>query len=193
VTPTPSDPLEEEMIALRQPPSINPDEVVVEEANPMESAPRPGLSEPKIGEKNLLASMPVAEKPNDDEPVAVNLTELVARIAGYHDSLDEVETALLRLDAPSLDVVTEQIHRLDTMTRDYGFVELYYESLTPAERQTVSEPRSMQSTLGEVERQLKRCEETLDSDYLGSFDKTAEEEIAALRVKIAEIEKRLER
>ena len=80
--------------------------------------------------------------------------------------------------------MTEQIHRLDTMTRDYGFVELYYESLTPAERQTVSEPRSMQSTLDEVERQLKRCEETLDSDYLGTFDKAAEEEIGRLRTKI---------
>ena len=189
VTPTPSDPLEEEMIALRQPPSINPDEVVVEAANQLEAAPRPGLSEPKIGEKNLLAS--VATTPNNNEPVSVNLTELVARIAGYHDALDEVETSLLRLDAPSLDVVTEQVHRLDTMTRDYGFVELYYESLTPAERQTVSEPRSMRSTLSEVERQLKRCEETLDSDYLGTFDKAAEEEIAALRAKLAEIEKRI--
>ena len=72
VTPTPSDPLEEEMIALRQPPSINPDEVLVEDANHQEVAPRPGLSEPKIGEKNLLASVAVTTAPNDDEPVGVN-------------------------------------------------------------------------------------------------------------------------
>jgi hypothetical protein len=193
VTPTPSDPLEEEMIALRQPPSLNPDEVIAESTNLQEVAPRPGLSEPQFDKKNLLASLPVAEKPDVEEPVAVNLTELVARIAGYHDALDEVETSLLRLDSPNLDVVTEQIHRLDTMTRDYGFVELYYESLTPAERQTVSEPRSMESTLSEVERQLKGCEETLDGDYLGSFNKAAEEEIAKLRTKLAEIEKRIER
>ncbi len=191
VTPTPSDPLEEEMIALRQPPSINPGDVA-EDAIYQEVAPRPGLSEPKYGEKNLLASVAVNKAPNDEEPVGVNLTELVARIAGYHDALDEVETSLLRLDAPSLDVVTEQIQQLDIMTRDYGFVNLYYESLTPTERKTVSEPRSMKSTLGEIERQLKRCEDTLDSDYLGTFDKAAEEEIAKLRTILAEIGKRVE-
>jgi hypothetical protein len=144
-------------------------------------------------EQNLLASVPVQNNNLTAAPVAVNLTELAARIAGYHDSLDEVELALLRMDRPDLVVVREQIEKLDSMTRDYGFVQLYYESLTPRERESILEPRSMRPTLDEVKRQLKRCEEVRDGDYLGTLDADAEQEFADLRAKIAEIERRTER
>lgn len=195
VTPTPADPLEEEMIALRQPQSVTsgphdsvPHQTIV--------APRPGITEqPKMVEQNLLASVPVANS-NIETPVNltanINLTELAARIAGYHDGLDEVELALLRLDTPDLIVVREQVEKLDSMTRDYGFVRLYYDSLTPQERDSILEPRSMQATLAEVKRQLQRCEEVRDADYLGTLDADAAQEFADLRAQIAEIERRTE-
>lgn len=191
VTPTPVDPLEEEMIALRQPESLTSGTLTV--AREPGLAPRPGIVEqPKVIEQNLLASVPVTKHTAAAAPVAVNLTELAARIAGYHDALDEVELALLRTDRPDLEVVTEQVNRLDQMTRDYGFVRLYYDSLTPVERDSMIEPRSMRSALDEVKRQLARCEEVLDGDYLGTFDAEADRQFADLHAKIAEIERRTE-
>jgi hypothetical protein len=191
VTPTPADPLEEEMIELRQPPSLDPIAGAVQQAKAREIAPRPGPpSETSVREKNLLASVPVAAK-NVPEEVGVNLTELAARIAGYHDGLDEVELALLRMENPDLTVVTEQINRLDSMTRDYGFVDLYYQSLTDAEQKSVIAPRSMRATLDEVERQLSRCEEVRDGDFLSSVDETTKSDIAALRARLAKIGKRV--
>jgi hypothetical protein len=137
ITPTPSDPLEEEMVALRQPPSLALGEATVADLDKPALAPRPAGQElPKLVPGKLLTSVAVK-----DDPVGVNLTELAARIAGYHDALDEVETTLMRLEAPSLDVVIAQIDQLDRMTRDYGFVTLYYGSLTSKEREQVIEPR----------------------------------------------------
>jgi hypothetical protein len=192
ITPTPVDPLEQEMIALRQPPSLAPGEANTTSVEQPAMAPRPSVQEqPQLVPGKLLASVPAKEVPKTDEPIGVNLTELAARIAGYHDALDEVETALLRLDAPSLDVVIAQIDELDRMTRDYNFVSLYYGSLTSSERQRVIEPRSMTSTLSEVERQLDRCAEMLDGDFLGSFDQAAVDEIAGLRTKLKTIGERV--
>jgi hypothetical protein len=189
ITPTPSDPLEEEMIALRQPSSLEPSESNTQNGTRSGKAPRPAIQEqPKLVPQQLLASVPVKNEP---EPVGVNLTELAARIAGYHDALDEVETTLMRMNSPSLDVVIEQINALDRMTRDYGFVTLYYGSLTPKEQRQVIEPRSMKSTLAEVDRQLDRCAEILDGDFLGSFDQAAVQEIAGLRAKLKAIGERV--
>jgi hypothetical protein len=191
ITPTPSDPLEEEMVALRQPPSLAPGEATVADVDKPALAPRPaGQEQPKLVPGRLLTSVAVKEEPATEQ-VGVNLTELAARIAGYHDALDEVETALMRLEAPSLDIVIAQIDQLDRMTRDYGFVTLYYGSLTSKEREQVIEPRSMNSTLTEVNRQLDRCAETLDGDFLGSFDQAAVQEIAGLRAKIKAIGERV--
>jgi hypothetical protein len=191
ITPTPSDPLEEEMVALRQPPSLAPGEATVANVDKPALAPRPaGQEQPKLVPGKLLTSVAVKED-QATEPVGVNLTELAARIAGYHDALDEVETALMRLEAPSLDVVIAQIAQLDRMTRDYGFVTLYYGSLTSKEQEQVIEPRSMKSTLTEVNRQLDRCAETLDGDFLGSFDQAAVQEIAGLRAKVKAIGERV--
>jgi hypothetical protein len=191
ITPTPSDPLEEEMVALRQPPSLAPGEATDADLDKPALAPRPaGQEQPKLVPGKLLTSVAVKED-QATEQVGVNLTELAARIAGYHDALDEVETALLRLEAPSLDVVIAQIDQLDRMTRDYGFVTLYYGSLTSKEREQVIEPRSMKSTLTEVSRQLDRCAETLDGDFLGSFDQAAVQEIAGLRAKVKAIGERV--
>lgn len=198
VTPTPDDPLEEEMVALRQPQSLTTDAREQSAASTLEVAPRPRVqNRPKLVEENLLASMPTKKEARAEKsvvvslPVSVNLTELAARIVGYHDGLDEVETALMRMETPSLEVLAPEIHRLETLARDESFVRLYYESLTAAERRMVLAPREMTPALAEVERQLKRCEEALEGDFLGSFDAAAEKEIAALRVKLAAIHERV--
>jgi hypothetical protein len=193
VTPTPADPLEEEMIALRQPQSLTTGPGNSERGQ-LSIAHRPGIAEqPKAVEQNLLASVPVMNSPPLDAPVKVNLTELAARIAGYHDGLDEVELALLRMDTPDLAVIKEQVEKLHSLTRDYGFVQLYYESLTPRERESILGPRSMQATLDEVKRQLKRREEVGDGDFLSTLNGASEREFADLRARIAEIERRTER
>jgi hypothetical protein len=49
----------------------------------------------------------------------------------------------------------------------------------------------MKSTLTEVDRQLDRCAETLDGDFLGSFDQAAVQEIAGLRAKVKAIGERV--
>jgi hypothetical protein len=121
ITPTPVDPLEEEKIALHQPQSVALDSPPQSAASQLEVAPRPGMRErSKLIGEDWLASVPVPTT-KVPEPVgvnftaSVNLTELAARIAGYHDALDEVETALLRMETASLDAVTEQINRLDAI------------------------------------------------------------------------------
>ncbi|MDZ4659548.1 MAG: hypothetical protein SH868_18410 [Bythopirellula sp.] len=192
VTPTATDPLEEEIVALRQPQSLTAATREQPVASTLEVAPRPGLREqPKLVEENLLASVSVSKE--SDEPIRVNLIELSARIAGYHDSLNEVDTALLRMETANVDTLSEQIQRLEALARDYSFLDLYYESLTDAERRKVLSPRTMESTITEVERQLNSSEAVLDGDFLGSFDKAAEREIAALRGKLAGIRERVER
>ena len=191
VTPTPAEPRAEESISLRQPETVTAGAREWTTAQPA-VAPRPVSIPEPAAEENLLASAPVVKKPSPDQPVAVNLTELAARITGYHDALDEVELALLRMNSPDLEVVTQQIYKLDRMTRDYDFVELYYNSLTDSERQGMAVPRPLEATLKEVARQLDRCEDVLDGDFLGSFDAAAQEEFRFLRAKVSEIERRVQ-
>lgn len=125
--------------------------------------------------------------------VSVNLVELAARIAGYHDGLDAVETALLGRDEPNLEFLATQVEQLDHMTRDLHFVRLYYSSLTEEEREGILEPRSMEPTLREVRRQLELYDQRTESDFLGSFDVQETKQLAALRERLAEIAKRIDK
>ena len=115
VTPTPYDPFEEDgeqnvpaasekMVKLAQPITVIPAQQRVVnkpliEMAALTQAPLPDSlrPDPELAESTppLELSPPVTAPPAE-EPVAVNLTELAARIAGYHDGLDEVETDLLR-------------------------------------------------------------------------------------------------
>lgn len=198
VTPTPVDPVTEHLIDLRQPQSLDPSPSATQEVK-SQAAPVPTAPEkPKGWGKNLLASIDQREGSIAGQAVTVNfgvrvnLTELNARIAGYHDALDEVDLALLRMNNADLAVVSEQIDRLDSLTRDYRFVHLYYESLTNDERESVVVPRSISATLAEVERQLKRCQEVRDGDFLGSVGRATQDEISALRARLNEIKRRVE-
>ncbi len=175
-------------LVLEQPPTVVPaqrhrvNKHTIEMAASPAPLPESSFVSLETSQASSGAELPtLAVAPSFQEPVGVNLTELAARIAGYHDSLDEVETALLRSDAASLALVAEQAKHLDAMTRDYRFVQLYYDALTEEEKQTVLAPRPLSATLREVSRQLDRYEESLDTDFLGSIDASQSAQIEELR------------
>lgn len=196
ITPTAPDPLEEEIaeiVTLRQPSSFNPGERGTNAKSTLEIAPRPGTAEqPQLLEENLLETV-VAKQDEPVGPVGVNFTELAARITGYHEGLDQVNLALTQMRMASLEVVAEQIKQLESLARDYTFVELYYDSLSQPERQMVHAPRDIRPTLDETKEQLDLCAEVLDGDFLGAFDKAAEKEIEMLQHKLAEIRRHIDR
>jgi len=120
-----------------------------------------------------------------EKPVKINLTELAARIAGYHEGLDQIETALLLADSPDLDFLEKQAEKLDELTQDFRFVSLYHQSLTEKEREHMIAPRSTSTTLAEIERLLERNERQQDGDFLGSFDSAQRKRIENLRHQLA--------
>ena len=127
------------------------------------------------------------------EFVPINLTELAARIAGYHDGLDEIETALIATDSDDFSALSQRIRQLDAMTADFHFVRLYFEALTDQERLSVAVPRSMSETLSEIERHLDRNQEALDGDFLGQLDSGHQEHLAQLRQQLADVAHRIDR
>ncbi len=126
------------------------------------------------------------------KPVRINLTELAARIAGYHEGLDEVETMLLSLDAADLPALGLQIRQLDEMTRDFQFVKMYYTALTDAERRAVVKPRTMTTTLAVLERQIDRSQAAPTGDFLDEFDAGNQAQIVELRQQLTEVANRVE-
>ena len=122
-----------------------------------------------------------------ETPVRINLTELAARIAGYHEGLNEIETALLSLDAGDFTALAKQIGQLEEITSDFQFTKLYYEALTDKERRSVAEPRPMTSAIAVVERRIDQTQAALSSDYLGEFDASNQDRIGALRQQLAEL------
>jgi len=148
---------------------------------PLDPAASPASTADK---KNVLDAPPVAQgdsseitqaKPQAGQPpVAVNLAELNARIGGYHDGLDEVESAIVASrKTPTRLRVTRLVTMVEELAAQRQFVALYYEALTKAEREFVIEPRPMAATVKLVERQLEQLEATTDEDFLESDDGTA--------------------
>lgn len=154
-------------------PTPMPQELPPVEATPQESAP---LIQP--------ASVQVAE------PVEINLTELTARITGYHRGLDEIEAYLLVHERPQFENLSQQIKLLDSLTKDFHFVRLYYESLTPDERHRVQPPRSMTATLAELRRHLDRLQHEVEADFLGEYDADMSDRLAQLRSQLDAIDGR---
>ncbi|MCH7753106.1 MAG: hypothetical protein IH898_13260 [Planctomycetes bacterium] len=130
--------------------------------------------------------------PQVAEPVEINLTELSARIAGYHRGLDEVEAALLVHERPQFERLSRQIHLLEGLTKDFQFVRLYYESLSPAKRRPIGPPRSMEATLSELHRYLNRLEREVQADFLGEFDTAMAKRLAHLRNQLDAIASRVD-
>jgi len=148
------------------------------------------IAEPDIAlPKNSPAELP--SKP-DEEPVRINLTELAARIAGYHASLDQIETELLFAKSPDLNFLEKRVRELHALTRDFRFVKLYYEALSEKERKQISAPRWMSATLAEIERLIQQNESQQEGDFLGSFDPAQQKQIEDLRQQLATIVDRKE-
>jgi hypothetical protein len=115
--------------------------------------------------------------------VELNLAELNARIGGYHDGLDEVEAAIVAAKgAVSKEAATRLVGHVEELAGQYGFVRLYYEALTEDEREFVTAPRSMASTVTLVAQQCEGVEQAGGEDFLdASADDTGGELAKRLR------------
>ena len=127
-----------------------------------------------------LASIPSKEK-----AVQINLSELEARITGYHVGLDETETVLLTLEEIDIEVLSKIIKQLEETARDFRFVKLYYDALTESERKNLTLPRSMQPTINEIKRQLTRVELSQEEDFLSDFEDNQDQQSEQLRKRLA--------
>jgi hypothetical protein len=99
--------------------------------------------------------------------VNLNLAELNARIAGYHDWLAEIDAALIADDKPSARRLADLVGQLESLAGQYKFVRLYHDALTPAERRFVPAPRPMTETLALVDQRVAAA---TGDDFLEDFD-----------------------
>ena len=111
----------------------------------------------------------------------MNLTELAARIAGYHEGLAEVETTLRRAREIDLSLIGQQLDHIRSLSRDFRFVRLYYDSVTPAERRMMLASKPLEASLQQLARQLDRYEAAQATDFGGSLNPAAADQIAELR------------
>ena len=158
---------------------------------PMPSTIEPVATLPAIvpPTTTLTTTAPVVEPVT---PVRINLTELAARVAGYHDGLDELDAEVLKLKADDFTAMGELLDQLAELAYDFRFVRLYYEALTPRERRTITAPRPLTVALTQLERRLDRSEAVRSSDFLDEFDADNQDRIRELRKRLTEITARLE-
>jgi len=142
--------------------------------------------------ETIIRTQPVTFVLEAKQPVRINLPELSARIAGYHEGLNEVETALLTLRVNDLAAIADLIRQLDEMTRDFQFIKMYYQALTEEERQAVTSPRSMIATLTEIERRLDQSQAALSDDFLDEFESGRPDPTAQLHQQLAAIASRVD-
>lgn len=119
--------------------------------------------------------------------VTINLAELAARTAGYHDGLDEIEADLFRLNEPGdvvhkLTIAQWSLRKLKQLIDDYQFIQLYDNLLSKKQRQLILAPHSP-ATLCE---RFSNCLDQWtiphgDDDYLNSFDSKPTPQQAALQ------------
>ena len=154
---------------------------------PERAKPTPASVEPHKTPQPLVVAPRIVEK-----PIRVNLIELAARIAGYHEGLDEIERSLLALQGDELSELAALVHQLDGLARDYRFVKLYHQSLTDKERQTVDSPRPIAATLAKIERRIDQALELQTGDFLGEFDSNNQDQIAGLRQLLSAVANRID-
>jgi hypothetical protein len=148
---------------------------------------------PPAAEHTLVSAVNRATSPAPEPAgptVAINLTELAARIAGYHRGLSELDSTLVANEHPQLDRLAGQISVLESLAQDYQFVRLYYDALTAQERRTVIPPRSLTNTLAELRRHLDRLQNDVEADFLGEYDAALGEKFASLRSRLEAIASR---
>ena len=103
-----------------------------------------------------MAAPPHKEAQLVDE-ITINLSELVARTAGYHDGLNEIEATLFQFVQPGsergdrwqrLASARRSLGQLRQLVDDYLFIKLYYSLLTARQQQQVTAPQSPASLCG---------------------------------------------
>jgi len=102
--------------------------------------------------------------------VRVNLAELSARIAGYHDGLAEVEAELFYLPKQNLDAAAKPLRHLRQLASIYCFVKMYYDTLTEDERWAVTSPRSPVTVCEQFSKCLNKLADAGDNDFLRPFE-----------------------
>ncbi len=128
-----------------------------------------------------------------ESPIRINLIELAARIAGYHEGLDEIEQSLLDFEGENIPKLAALVQQLDGLAHSYRFVKLYHQLLTDKERQTIDSPRPMTATFAEIERRIDRTLASQAGDFLGEFDTDNQDQIAGLRQLLSAVANRIDR
>jgi hypothetical protein len=133
---------------------------------------------PDLPETPAAADSKVDAKSPATKPVDLNLAELNARIGGYHDGLDELDAAIVAANGDlSENAATRWVERLEELAGQYAFVRLYYDALTAEEREFVTSPRSMASTVTLVAQQCEGIEGAASGDFLESSDDNSRNEL----------------
>jgi len=114
------------------------------------------MSPQRIALQTVAASNKITQASLQTASVRINLAELTARIAGYHDGLEQIEASLLATSSLDRSQLATRVGDLRSLARDYRFVRLYYDSLNARERRSAIAPRPLGVTLAKVRRQFER-------------------------------------
>lgn len=125
---------------------------------------------PPLPPPPVVATEPNVARTASAPAVRINLRELTARINGYHQDLGDIEAATVVDGRPGGERLETLVGRLESLAGKYQLIRLYYDSLTPAERQQVAEPRPMGDVIELVNRHLSAAD---DVDIFAEF--TAED------------------
>ena len=139
-------------------------------------------------ERETQATVTDASSQLLQDKVTINLAELQARTAGFHQGLSDLETSLLETTRPTERQIRHFCNELASLVPDYQFVKLYYESLSTKERGLVKAPRELGQLISQLRMQLDELQKEIDSDFLGEFDAQASERLEQSRLQLDEIE-----
>lgn len=136
--------------------------------------------EPPVAERRP----PVEPPPEvDATPVMVNVAELNAQIAGYHEGLNEIAAkTVARRGKLTEGEIARLVGQLEQIAGQYQFIRLYYDGLTPRERHLVRTPERMTETIAlvETEREALTAE---DEDFLTALEEAQADDELARRLK----------
>ena len=178
-------------------PTEAPEEAPLVAKAPVETAVvAPVASPPEVVAPPAVVSTPLPSAAETavakPKPVAVNLAELNARIAGYHQGLAQIEATIAAgtgpLDLAQLAVLVEQVEQL---ANQYALVALYFESLTKRERALVTAPRSLVPTIELVDRERAHLEHDREGDFLAAFEVDAAAKASPLAARLRAVAQRV--
>ena len=125
--------------------------------------------------------------PSTPSPIDINMSELMARIAGYHAGLDDLEAAAVNAKRPDEKLLSRQIELLEGLISVYQFVQLYYDSLNPQERRRVAAPRKLNGAISATRERLGHLQEEVEADFLGQYDRQLGHQLKALSQRLERI------